>query len=187
MALSKALHFSQTGVQCHGRVIGVLSHVEVRSPPKLLLYHQGLLQQLGGTGEQGFGTDSELHQCKPVSLWKLQLPTCLPSSPPTPTSSWGIPKQAQSHTKHPRKGFGQHFHITEIVRSRNSAQFAPRHKPGLASLVSPPSRATECSPSSSPTPQAVPRVSYKTPSRLLLCCQVLSGSILAAGALLCHC
>lgn len=81
VALSKALHFSQTGVQCHGRVIGVLSHVEVRSPSKLLLYHQGLLQQLGGTGEQGLGTDSGLHQCKPVSLRKLQLPTCLPSSP----------------------------------------------------------------------------------------------------------
>lgn len=44
VAFGKALHFSQTGVQCHGRVIGVLAHVEVRGPSQLLLYHQGLLQ-----------------------------------------------------------------------------------------------------------------------------------------------
>lgn len=54
VALSKALHFCQPRVQCHGRVAGVLGHVEVRRPPQLLLDHQGLLQQLRGAEGEGF-------------------------------------------------------------------------------------------------------------------------------------
>lgn len=88
VALSKALHFSQTGVQCHGRVIGVLSHVEVRSPPKLLLYHQGLLQQLGGTGEQGFGTDS-VQTSVTLEATAAHVPAILP---PNPNKLLGNPK-----------------------------------------------------------------------------------------------
>lgn len=56
VALGKALHFCQPRVQRHGRVTGVLGHVEVRRPPQLLLDHQGLLQQLGGAGREGFRT-----------------------------------------------------------------------------------------------------------------------------------
>lgn len=128
MALSKALHFSQTGVQCHGRVIGVLSHVEVRSPPKLLLYHQGLLQQLGGTGEQGFGTDSGLHQCKPVSHWKLQLPAILPP-PPRPQQAPGESQSRPSHTPSiPERDLGS----TSIALQLSGAGTAPSPLPGTS-------------------------------------------------------
>lgn len=51
VALGKALHFGQPGVQGHGWVIGVLGHVEVRGPAQLLLDHQRLLQQLGAGGK----------------------------------------------------------------------------------------------------------------------------------------
>lgn len=47
VALGKALHLSQAGVEGHGWVVGVLGHVEVRGPPELLLNDQRLLQQLG--------------------------------------------------------------------------------------------------------------------------------------------
>lgn len=52
VALGKALHLGQAGVEGHGGMVGVLGHVEVRGPPELLLDDQCLLQQLGG-GEQG--------------------------------------------------------------------------------------------------------------------------------------
>lgn len=47
VALGKALHFCQPGVEGHGWVTGVLGHVEVCGPAQLLLYHQRLFQQLG--------------------------------------------------------------------------------------------------------------------------------------------
>lgn len=51
VALGKALHLGQAGIEGHGGVVGVLGHVEVRGPPELLLDDQRLLQQLRGWGE----------------------------------------------------------------------------------------------------------------------------------------
>lgn len=44
--LGEALHLREACVERHGRVAGVLGHVQVGRPPQLLLYHQRLLQQL---------------------------------------------------------------------------------------------------------------------------------------------
>lgn len=44
VALSKALHLGQAGVEGHGWVVGVLGHIKVGSPPELLLDDQRLLQ-----------------------------------------------------------------------------------------------------------------------------------------------
>lgn len=50
VALGKALHLGQAGVEGHGRMVGVLGHVEVCGPPELFLNDQRLLQQLVGVG-----------------------------------------------------------------------------------------------------------------------------------------
>lgn len=70
VALGKALHFSQAGVEGHGGVVGVLGHVQVRGPPELLLNDQRLLQQLGVGGSVGPAPPPEwlpsvLHQRPP--------------------------------------------------------------------------------------------------------------------------
>lgn len=44
--LGKALHLCKACVERHGRMTGVLRHVEVSCPSQLLLYHERLLQQL---------------------------------------------------------------------------------------------------------------------------------------------
>lgn len=46
VGLCQAFHLSEASVQSHGRVTGVLGHVQVSCPPQLLLDHQRLLQQL---------------------------------------------------------------------------------------------------------------------------------------------
>lgn len=48
VALGKALHLGQAGVEGHGGMVGVLGHVEVCGPPELFLNDQRLLQQLVG-------------------------------------------------------------------------------------------------------------------------------------------
>jgi len=152
VALGKALHFSQTGVQGHGRVTGVLGHVEVRSPPQLLLDHQGLLQQLGGTGGEGFSTRAHTsinqYHCTGSSCPRglCQQSPC-PAGLPTglaPKNPWGNRLSpslflTRSDTERPRKGSGQHFHSLARVGSRQSTrrahserspgQAAPSHAP----------------------------------------------------------
>lgn len=49
--LREALHLCKAGIERHGRVTGVLRHVQVSCPPQLLLYHERLLQQLEGKKE----------------------------------------------------------------------------------------------------------------------------------------
>lgn len=44
--LCQAFHLSETSVEGHGRVSGVLGHIQVSCPPELLLNHESLLQQL---------------------------------------------------------------------------------------------------------------------------------------------
>ena len=46
VGLGQTLHLAEARVERHGRVGGVLGHVEVGRPPQLLLDHQRLLQQL---------------------------------------------------------------------------------------------------------------------------------------------
>lgn len=46
--LGEALHLRKACVERHGRVAGVLGHVQVGGPSQLLLYDQRLLQQLEG-------------------------------------------------------------------------------------------------------------------------------------------
>jgi len=46
VGLGQALHLGEAGVEGHGRVAGVLAHVQVGRPSELLLDHQRLLQQL---------------------------------------------------------------------------------------------------------------------------------------------
>lgn len=72
VALSKALHLGQAGVEGHGRVVGVLGHVKVRGPPELLLDDQGLLQQLG----EGAGRDLSAGPAPPPPA---PTPACLGS------------------------------------------------------------------------------------------------------------
>lgn len=52
VALGQTLHLGKAGVEGHGRVAGVLSHVQVGGSPQLLFNHEGLLQKLKeGNGE----------------------------------------------------------------------------------------------------------------------------------------
>lgn len=44
--LCQAFHLSETSIESHCWVAGVLGHIQVSCPPQLLLYHQSLLQQL---------------------------------------------------------------------------------------------------------------------------------------------
>lgn len=44
--LGQTFHLCEASVERHGRVAGVLRHVQVSRPPQLLLDHQCLLQQL---------------------------------------------------------------------------------------------------------------------------------------------
>lgn len=76
VALSKALHLCQASVERHGWVVGILGHVEVRSPPELFLDHQCLLQQLGGEGT-ALAWPPSSHQHPPkLRLWAgLLLPS----------------------------------------------------------------------------------------------------------------
>lgn len=53
VALGKALHLGQAGIEGHGGMVGVLGHVEVCGPPELFLNDQRLLQQLVGVGREG--------------------------------------------------------------------------------------------------------------------------------------
>lgn len=46
VGLSQTFHLSEASVESHGRVTGVLGHVQVGRTPQLLLDHQRLLQQL---------------------------------------------------------------------------------------------------------------------------------------------
>lgn len=53
VGLGQTFHLGEASVEGHGRVAGVLGHVQVRRPPQLLLDHQSLLQQLRGGGGAG--------------------------------------------------------------------------------------------------------------------------------------
>lgn len=44
--LCQTFHLCEASVERHGRVAGLLRHIQVSRPPQLLLYHQCLLQQL---------------------------------------------------------------------------------------------------------------------------------------------
>lgn len=44
VGLCQTFHLSEASVERHGRVTGVLGHVQVSRPPQLLLNHQSLLQ-----------------------------------------------------------------------------------------------------------------------------------------------
>ena len=55
VALSKALHLGQAGIEGHGGMVGILGHVEVCGPAELFLNDQRLLQQLVGAGGGGQG------------------------------------------------------------------------------------------------------------------------------------
>ncbi len=46
VGLCQTFHLSEASVESHGRMTGVLGHIQVSCPPQLLLYHQSLLQQL---------------------------------------------------------------------------------------------------------------------------------------------
>lgn len=46
VGLRQTFHLSEACVESHGWVTGVLGHIQVSRPPKLLLNHQSLLQQL---------------------------------------------------------------------------------------------------------------------------------------------
>ena len=46
VGLCQTFHLSEASVESHGRVTGVLGHIQVSCPPQLLLDHQSLLQQL---------------------------------------------------------------------------------------------------------------------------------------------
>lgn len=46
VGLSQTFHLGEASVESHGRVTGVLGHVQVGRTPQLLLDHQRLLQQL---------------------------------------------------------------------------------------------------------------------------------------------
>lgn len=57
VGLRQTFHLSKTSVESHGRVSGVLGHVQVSCPPQLLLNHQSLLQQLQRERERNKKTD----------------------------------------------------------------------------------------------------------------------------------
>lgn len=59
VGLCQTLHLSEASVESHGRVTGVLGHIEVRRPPQLLLNHQSLLQQLQSEGQEGRESDRD--------------------------------------------------------------------------------------------------------------------------------
>lgn len=53
VGLGQALQLREARVERHGRVAGVLGHVQVGGPSQLLLDHQRLLQQLEEKGGGG--------------------------------------------------------------------------------------------------------------------------------------
>lgn len=59
VGLCQTLHLSEASVESHGRVAGVLGHIQVRCPPQLLLDHQSLFQQLQREGEEGKERDRQ--------------------------------------------------------------------------------------------------------------------------------
>lgn len=63
VGLCQTFHLSEASVESHGRVTGVLGHVQVSCPPQLLLNHQSLLQQLqrGREGEVKCERQRERH------------------------------------------------------------------------------------------------------------------------------
>lgn len=62
VGLCQTFHLSEASVESHGRVTGVLGHVQVSRPPQLLLNHQSLLQQLQEReGEVKCGRQRERH------------------------------------------------------------------------------------------------------------------------------
>lgn len=63
--LRQALHLGEAGIERHGRVARILGHVQVGRPSQLLLYHQRLLQQLGGGGVR---QNERSHE---ENLWRL--------------------------------------------------------------------------------------------------------------------
>lgn len=55
--LCEALHLRKARIERHGRVAGVLGHVQVSGPSQLLLDHKRLLQQLRSDGRTGREND----------------------------------------------------------------------------------------------------------------------------------
>lgn len=163
VALGKALHFSQTGVQCHGRVTGVLGHVEVRSPPQLLLDHQGLLQQLGGTGGEGFRTSpcssvnryrSTSSSCPGGSHQQSLCPALLPTSL-APRNSWGNRLSpyvflSRSDTEHPEGDLGSISTASHMSGAGRAPSLACSQRAAQGSQPHPVHSAAE--PTSSPGP-----------------------------------
>lgn len=54
VALGQTLDLGKAGVERHGRVAGVLGHVQVGGSAQLLLDHQCLLQELRGRGQESW-------------------------------------------------------------------------------------------------------------------------------------
>lgn len=61
VGLGQTFHLSETSVESHGWVTGVLGHIQVSRPPQLLLNNQSLLQQL--QREIGEEKQSMKHRC----------------------------------------------------------------------------------------------------------------------------
>lgn len=69
VGFSQTLHLTETCVEGHWWVGGVLSHVEVSGTTQLLLNHKGLLQQLVGEGQHQHKKALHFSQIHNTKIW----------------------------------------------------------------------------------------------------------------------